>query len=150
MLISAYLTYKCVGFWCLLKQLNRNYKYILSGEKSLWTKKVFFFSVCVHRCSPCQQACLSEPTGFHHLTLTDITSEEEIKSWVCQVYPAFHSFHSSLYVYVCLLSSFSRHTRVYICWSNLPSIHPSCCSVSWFTWLFSWQLCESQIAGWHP
>lgn len=82
------------------------------------------FSVCV--CAQVLSMSTGVPlraTGFHHLTLTDVTSEEEIKSWVCQVYPVCHSFHSSLYVYVCLLSSSSRHAGVSADLTFRPSIH---------------------------
>lgn len=115
-----------------------------SEQKSFF---FFLFYVCVHRCSPCQHACFSKMAGFHQLPLTDDFPGEEIRSCLVKSTLPCHSFHSSLSVYACLLSSFSHHARVYICWSDLPSVYPSSCSLSWFIWLATWQLYESVSAG---
>lgn len=54
---------------------------------------------------------------------------------------------TSLYVYVCLLSSSSLFAHVYICWSDLLPIYPSSCSVS--LWLVGWQRWESKCDVWY-
>lgn len=54
---------------------------------------------------------------------------------------------TSLYVYVCLLSSSSLFAHVYICWSDLLPIYPSSCSVS--LWPVGWQRWESKCDLWY-